>query len=169
MEPKLEEIPKEELIQLIMKLNKRNQVMEQKGKEILKKSKVLLSERQKLIGLIEAVVQLPLQPVPSDNDLDFNVVEISWNEWINTRNLHLSELERKLQIAESNSRPVASNNSNSTSNQVDTQNIDQPKVVDNLIDLDEVKEESLTTNPEINLENVRSFLLNLIDTSLFLI
>lgn len=100
MEQKPEDIPKEELLQLCMKLNKRMQAMETKGKEILKKKNSLQIERQKLLGLIEAVVHVPLQPSPAENDLDFTVVETAWNDWDRTRREHLVGLEQKVQSFE---------------------------------------------------------------------
>lgn len=85
MEQNPEDIPKEELLQLCMKLNKRMQAMETKGKEIFKKKNTLQLERQKLLNLLESVVLQPLQPNPSDADLDFNLIESVWNNWNTSR------------------------------------------------------------------------------------
>lgn len=95
MEQNPEDIPKEELLQLCMKLNKRMQAMETKGKEIFKKKNTLQLERQKLLGLLEAVILQPLQPTPNDADLDFPVVEAAWNAWDQKRREHLAQLEQK--------------------------------------------------------------------------
>lgn len=105
MEQKPEDIPKEELLQLCMKLNKRMQAMETRGKEILKKKNTLQLERQKLLSLLEAVVHVPLQPSPIESDLDFENVEQLWNDWDKKRREHLVYLERN--IDELKSAPIA--------------------------------------------------------------
>lgn len=94
MEQNPEDIPKEELLALCMKLNKRMQAMETKGKEIFKKKNTLQLERQKLLGLLESVLLQPLQPSPNDADLDFPVVEAAWNAWDQKRREHLAQLEQ---------------------------------------------------------------------------
>lgn len=100
MEAKPEDIPKEELLQLCMKLNKKCQTLETKGKEIFKKKNSLQLERQKLLGLFEAVIRSPFQPTSPDADLDFSIVETAWNEWDRTRRDQIFDLEQRLQAAE---------------------------------------------------------------------
>lgn len=96
MEQNPEDIPKEELLQLCMKLNKRMQAMETKGKEIFRKKNSLQLERQKLLSLLESIVLQPLQPNPSDGDLDFSFVESTWGTWDQKRREQLLDLEHKI-------------------------------------------------------------------------
>jgi chromosome segregation ATPase len=77
-EQNFSDIPKEELLQLCMKLNKRMQTMESKGKELLKKKNTLQTDREKLIKMMEFVMGISLLPSP-DADLDLIMVEERWN------------------------------------------------------------------------------------------
>lgn len=103
MEPNPEDIPKEELLQLCMKLNKRMQAMESKGKELFKKKNSLQIERQKLVSLLETIVGKPLQPNPVDADLDMEMIESSWSDWDQIRRESIANLERR--IIEANISP----------------------------------------------------------------
>ena len=53
-----DDIPKEELLHLCMKMNKRMQGMEHKGQELLRKQKSLLLERRELIQIIRSSLKL---------------------------------------------------------------------------------------------------------------
>ena len=90
-----QDIPKEELMTLCMKMNKRMQAMETKGKELVKKKTVLLNERQKLLDLLGGVVPLLVLP-NSENDLDLSAIEQSWTEFDAKRKEHIVELESKI-------------------------------------------------------------------------
>jgi hypothetical protein len=94
-----EDIPKEELMQLCMKMNKRMQAMETKGKELVKKKTSLLNDRHKLLELINNVMNLPLSS-PEDQDLDFNIIESSWFKWDSARKELMNEYEQKLLLSE---------------------------------------------------------------------
>ena len=53
-----DDIPKEELLHLCMKMNKRMQGMEYKGQELIRKQKSLLAERKELIQIIKGSLKL---------------------------------------------------------------------------------------------------------------
>jgi len=55
-----EDIPKEELMHLCMKMNKRMQAMESKGKELVRRKATLLTERHKLLELMASSSSLPI-------------------------------------------------------------------------------------------------------------
>eukprot|EP01031_Cornospumella_fuschlensis_P031810 gene31810-38459_t len=74
-ESSMADIPKEELLHLCMKLNKRMQTMETKGKELLKKKNTLQSERDRLLKMIEGTVGSTLSVVSADGDLDLDRIE----------------------------------------------------------------------------------------------
>jgi hypothetical protein len=93
-----EDIPKEELMQLCMKMNKRMQAMETKGKELVKKKSSLLNDRHKLLELINTVTNLPLSL--DDQDLDMNVIESSWLKWSSAHKASTDEYEQKLLLSE---------------------------------------------------------------------
>ena len=73
MESNPEDIPKEDLLHLCMKLNKRMQSMETKGQELVKIKAVLLNERKQLIDAIKQKVVIPVNSL--DND-EFDVASI---------------------------------------------------------------------------------------------
>ena len=55
-----DDIPKEDLVQLCMKLNKRMQSMESKGTELSKKIKSLKSEKKDLLDILKECLSIPL-------------------------------------------------------------------------------------------------------------
>ena len=95
-----ENIPKEELMHLCMKLNKRMQSMEVKGKDLVKKKNSLLSERHKLIELMcqtsSDLMSTSLLNIKDDSDLDLPMIEDTWIKWENTRKEHLFDLEHRV-------------------------------------------------------------------------
>lgn len=93
---KPEDIPKEELLHLCMKMNKRMQAMESKGKELLKKRNQLQLERSKLLSLMETTLNYSFH-MTNDQDLDLNNIEKIWNEWDINRMTKLKEYERQIQ------------------------------------------------------------------------
>ncbi|RYY86147.1 hypothetical protein EON63_06220 [archaeon] len=74
-EHNMSDIPKEELLHLCMKLNKRMQTMETKGKELLKKKNTVQSERDRLLKMIESTIGSAVSVVSSDGDLDLDRIE----------------------------------------------------------------------------------------------
>lgn len=84
---------------LCMKMNKRMQAMETKGKELVKKKSVLLSERQKLLDLLRSVIPVPILS-KEDSDLDLVVIEQSWQQFESQRREHNSELEDRVTARE---------------------------------------------------------------------
>lgn len=51
-----DDIPKEELLQLCIKMNKRMQSMEHKGQELMKRQKMLVADRRDLIALVRSTL-----------------------------------------------------------------------------------------------------------------
>ncbi len=92
----LQDIPKEELLHLCMKMNKRMATIETKGKELLKKKNTLLSERQKLLLLIEATINTSFH-TPPEQDLDLPLVEKTLNEWDTNRLAKAKQYEHQIQ------------------------------------------------------------------------
>jgi chromosome segregation ATPase len=101
---KADDIPKEELLHLCMKMNKRMQAMETKGKELLKKKNSLQNERQNLLKLIEVTVDTSF-PTSPEQDLDISQVEKIWNEWDLNRLAKMKDYEK--QVQELKTRPVS--------------------------------------------------------------
>ena len=89
------DIPKEELMSLCMKMNKRMQGMETKGKELVKKKGTLLAERQKLLELFRTVMPIPVLG-KEDADLDLPAIERSWAEFETKRREQMADLEAKV-------------------------------------------------------------------------
>lgn len=55
-----EDIPKEDLLHLCMKMNKRMQALESKGTEVNKRNKELLEEKKQLLDIIKTYLSVPL-------------------------------------------------------------------------------------------------------------
>ncbi|KAJ1401455.1 hypothetical protein B484DRAFT_483843, partial [Ochromonadaceae sp. CCMP2298] len=83
------DIPKEELMALCMKMNKRMQAMEVKGKELVKKKASLLSEREKLLQLVGVTA---LTRMLEERDLSY----ASNKDMISALQSRLIELEPEL-------------------------------------------------------------------------
>jgi hypothetical protein len=72
-----DEIPREELLSLCMKINKRMQLMEAKGQELVKKKGTLLSERRHLLDALKLFgVITPLLNSNSADDVDLDTEAI---------------------------------------------------------------------------------------------
>ena len=78
-----------------MKMNKRMQGMETKGKELVKKKGTLLAERQKLLELFRTVMPIPVLG-KEDADLDLPAIERSWAEFETKRREQMADLEAKV-------------------------------------------------------------------------
>ena len=94
-----EDIPKEELVQLCMKMNKRMQAMETKGKELVARKKSLLAERHKLVEIIKHVCAAPISVV-DDQDLDIQAIETQWQSWDASNQSKINQLEQKIRASE---------------------------------------------------------------------
>jgi hypothetical protein len=90
-----QDIPKEELMSLCMKMNKRMQGMEARGKELVKKKAVMAAERQKLLDLFRTVMPVPILS-NQEADLDMAAIEQSWQEFEAKRRDQLADLESKV-------------------------------------------------------------------------
>lgn len=97
--PKVEknpsDIPKEELLQLCMKLNKRMQAMEGKAQDYAKKYKKCLDERSLLIDLIKASLSAEVE-LPENECLDIDTLKDAWLHQLNIDRGHVQNLETEL-------------------------------------------------------------------------
>jgi hypothetical protein len=99
-----EDIPKEELMQLCMKMNKKMQAMETKGKELVKKKSVLLQERRKLLEIIKSASGISMICV-DDQDLNLSELETGWCAWDTARREQVFHLEQQLAMSDKNAFP----------------------------------------------------------------
>ncbi len=91
----VDDIPREELLSLCMKLNKRMQLMEGKSQELTKRYKVVVHDRALLIDLIKASVTVPI--TTSENDaIDIDALKDIWLHHLNEQQLHIHQLEEDL-------------------------------------------------------------------------
>jgi hypothetical protein len=95
MESNPEDIPKEDLLHLCMKMNKRMQSMETKGQELVKVKAVLLAERKQLIDAIKQVVIIPVNPL-DDNEVDIGLAIELLNKSEENHNVVVNSLEQKI-------------------------------------------------------------------------
>ncbi len=80
-------------MQLCMKMNKRMQAMETKGKELVKRKAALLHERRKLLEFVKVAVDTDM----SDEDhLNLEIMENRWTEHEKRRQEQVIDLEQKL-------------------------------------------------------------------------
>lgn len=92
MENNPEDIPKEDLLHLCMKMNKRMQSMETKGQELNKRRTLLLSERRQLLDAIRIRVIIPAYPA-DDQELDTGLIV----ELMNKSDVHQREIIASLE------------------------------------------------------------------------
>jgi hypothetical protein len=78
-----------------MKMNKRMQGMEARGKELVKKKAVMTAERQKLLDLFRTVMPVPIL-ANQEADLDMAAIEQSWQEFEVKRRDQLADLESRV-------------------------------------------------------------------------
>jgi hypothetical protein len=95
MESNPEDIPKEDLLHLCMKMNKRMQSMETKGQELVKIKAVLLAERKQLIDAIKQVVTIPVNPL-DDNEFDIGLAIDLLNKSEENQRVLVNSLEQKI-------------------------------------------------------------------------
>lgn len=94
-----EDIPKDELVHLCMKMNKRMQAMEAKGKELVRQKSRLVEERKLLLELMQSSVQFRTLAT-DDSDLDLPVIEAAWKDWQRSNHEHVTVLEEKIIASE---------------------------------------------------------------------
>ena len=70
MENNPEDIPKEDLLHLCMKLNKRMQSLETRNQELIKSKSTSLLERKQLIDAVKQRAQLPVNSSGDDDEFD---------------------------------------------------------------------------------------------------
>jgi chromosome segregation ATPase len=108
--PKVEknpsDIPKEELLQLCMKLNKRMQAMEGKAQDYAKKYKQCLVDRSLLIDLIKASLSAEVE-LPENDSLDIDTLKDAWLHQLNLDRGHAKNLEAELRYLKQHSKPPA--------------------------------------------------------------
>lgn len=97
-----QDIPKEELMALCMKLNKRMQSMETKSKDLLRKQKSLIEERKCLVELISSTVTISIG-VQDDHDLNIDLIQDSWAQWKELHRESVVKLEQKVSEVEQTS------------------------------------------------------------------
>ena len=102
-----QDIPKEELMALCMKLNKRMQSMESKGKELFRKKSILVEERKHLVEIIASTVSISIA-VQEDQDLDIEFVKDSWRQWEEQRRQQVLTLEQRISEVEQESSKAKS-------------------------------------------------------------
>ena len=96
-----DDIPHEELLLLCMKMQKRMQVMETKGQELIKKKVMLLQERKVLLEGVNQLLEssaLSSSSVlpPDDQDIDLEALFGTIRSASETRRLKMSSLEQRL-------------------------------------------------------------------------
>ena len=89
------DIPKEELMQLCMKLNKRMQAMEGKAQEYAKKYKAAMVDRSLLIDLIKASLLNEVE-LPENDMLDIDSLKDAWLHQLNLDRSHVLAVEEEL-------------------------------------------------------------------------
>eukprot|EP01038_Epipyxis_sp_PR26KG_P005758 gene5758-7949_t len=146
-----EDIPKEELLQLCMKMNKRMQAMETKGKELLKKKNVLLTERQKLLEIVKSVVTLsPSLIVSDENDIDINEIDSCVKAWDKKRKEYLIEMKEKIQHLEA--ALVNSSNSGNHSATISDNTANDQESIQTTESIEQLLTEAQTKNLKLEAE-----------------
>jgi len=90
-----EDIPKEDLLQLCMKLNNRMQMLESAGQELSKKNKSLKSERRQLLKILMGVFTVPIGIIDEDN-IDFNNLNSLYDKYLNDKQTELRYVDSKI-------------------------------------------------------------------------
>lgn len=98
METSPEDIPKEELVQLCMKMNKRMQAMESKGQELIRKKNTLLNDKKVLLDFLKSIPLLI--NVQDDQEVHQEVLSNCWKQYLTGQTDYISQLESKLASSE---------------------------------------------------------------------
>lgn len=94
-ENNVDEIPREELLTLCMKLNKRMQLLEGKNQEITKRFKSVIQERNMLIDLIQVSLSNPIV-VDDKEALNIELLKDSWLHEANHQKNQLQTLQETI-------------------------------------------------------------------------
>jgi len=92
-----DDIPKEELVQLCMKLNKRMQQLESSNAELSKAIKRLKNEGQRYYELFSEILAVPLL-VNDDDAISIDNLRLIWLKIDSERKIKLKEMEEKINI-----------------------------------------------------------------------
>ena len=99
------DIPKDELMLLCMKMQKRMQAMEVKGQELVRKKTTLLDERKALLRSVQALIPTEQVVTPDDeNNLDLEAIDGTIAKAEAVRMAKVTMLEQKLAELEISSR-----------------------------------------------------------------
>lgn len=96
MESNPEDIPKEDLLHLCMKLNKRMQSLETKNQELIKSKSLSLLERKQLIDAVKQKGQLSVNSSGDDGDFDVESAIISMKKFEDVQKELIASLEQKI-------------------------------------------------------------------------
>ena len=88
------DIPKDELVQLCMKTNKRLQLVESKLNEVNKKKKTILNDRNALLEIFNNSI-LANSPI-NENEIDIEFLKESWSNYENSKTKIITMLEAKV-------------------------------------------------------------------------
>jgi cytochrome c556 len=94
-EPNPQDISREELMKLCIKMQARMQQYEAKGKALFKKKTTIAAERQKLLDLLRMVMPVPTL-TSDDDELNLDTIEQSWADFEVRRRDQLATLEAKV-------------------------------------------------------------------------
>lgn len=96
-----DDIPRDDLLQLCMKLNKRMQAMEIKGQDIVRLNTKLKIENRKFADFIESTSGIHINTDADEEVIDFENLKKHWEAWDSNRNtklVQLEELTKSIQI-----------------------------------------------------------------------
>jgi hypothetical protein len=111
-----EDIPREELLALCMKMNKRMSVTDQKANELAKRKGILIEERRQLLELIAMAVGVgEVAKVGEEEDLKIATITETWEQWHRANRQRLKTLENRISELESISSSTSSMNVSSSS------------------------------------------------------
>jgi hypothetical protein len=98
VEKSADDIPREELMALCMKMNKRMQVLESKANDLSKKKTTLLDERRQLLDLLIAsgIIEGALIGIVGEDDLRTEAIADSWNSWFKNSQQRVKMLENRI-------------------------------------------------------------------------
>lgn len=114
-----EDIPREELVHLCMKMNKRMQAMEAKGQELIKKKNSLANDRKIMLSFLTSI-PLPLS-IRDDDDISEEELYHMWQNFKSKQDEYISTLEAKvstLQQGLSNNEQSSSDHTEISKSQV---------------------------------------------------
>lgn len=96
------DISKDDLMQLCMKMNKKLKTLEVKCQEFSSHNQRLLRERIKVLSLIKGYIPIVSNP-GDDEDIDLDSIQNSWSNWAKMQEEQLNNLTEQLSLKESTS------------------------------------------------------------------